>query len=273
MNIAISLDLSFQSHASVMLTSLRRNSKMEIRLFIFSNVDELKFDDKFLKFVYKNFPCTQFVLLDHPEFSIFKVSHHVSALTYGRLFIPTILFEKYCVDRVVYFDCDIIIKNDKVLDLYELDLGSKTLGAVCETRSSPQALKLGMVKDAKYFNAGVLLINCKSWVGENITRKLLSKYYEIEDEIVYWDQDVLNAFFNENFLDIAGVYNFHEGVTGWGCKLEPVVVHFAGPIKPWSIEGWRLLYFKDYFYFKMQSPYKFKPVFLLRMFLNYLGQI
>ena len=44
----------------------------------------------------------------------------------------------------------------------------------------------------KYFNAGIMVINYEKWVNSKIKNSLVDTSKEIENNIVYWDQDVMN---------------------------------------------------------------------------------
>ena len=66
---------------------------------------------------------------------------------------------------------------------------------------------LKMVGD-NYFNAGVMIIDFKKWKKNNIQSGLLKKMREIYKEVEFWDQDVMNSYFDGKYLEINNNLNF-----------------------------------------------------------------
>ena len=54
--------------------------------------------------------------------------------------------------------------------------------------------------DDKYFNAGVIIYDLKKYINDGIGNKLEKHLINFEKEAKYWDQDILNTFFNGNYL-------------------------------------------------------------------------
>ena len=50
-----------------------------------------------------------------------------------------------------------------------------------------------------YFNAGVMFIDYEKWKNETSVREFLELIDLYKDKIIFWDQDVLNKFFDDNF--------------------------------------------------------------------------
>ena len=55
-------------------------------------------------------------------------------------------------------------------------------------------------KKGPYFNAGVMVINFDLWKNKLLDQKLLEHMKLIENDIKYWDQDVLNSYFDEKYF-------------------------------------------------------------------------
>ena len=51
------------------------------------------------------------------------------------------------------------------------------------------------------------LIDYQRWISEDLTEKLHTKLNN-ETELKYWDQDLLNNHFGENFLNIFSIFKF-----------------------------------------------------------------
>ena len=98
--------------------------------------------------------------------------------------------------------------------------------------------KLGL-KGTGYFNAGVMFINYKKWLANNSKQGLLLKMHEIQNKIIFWDQDVLNAYFNGEYLEINDSYNYKVDVDDpkqGKIDIENIkILHYVGKSKPWII--------------------------------------
>ena len=65
-----------------------------------------------------------------------------------------------------------------------------------------------------------------------------------ETELEYWDQDLLNNHFGENFLNINEFLNFHISLEDKAITLQKnrieknaFFVHYVGKTKPWDLNG------------------------------------
>jgi len=100
---------------------------------------------------------------------------------YLRLFAPYILDKE--VKKLLYFDVDMIVKND-VSELWNIDLKGYTMAAVldvgktvgCAWGGIPNYKELGLPADAKYFNSGLMIIDCEKWRHESIPKKYLKPW-------------------------------------------------------------------------------------------------
>ena len=189
-----------------------------------------------------------------------------SIATYGRLAIPQLIPG---ADRVLYVDCDICLLRP-IDDLFDTNMQGFPLGACLDltylyflkgdngpTRASAEAL---MKNPGSYFNAGILLIDCKKWRERNYLQQLHALLEKPPAPLYFADQDALNAIFQGNYFRLdprwnswAIPYTFAEdgeGLAGMAdlCARDPWIVHFVGPAKPWirshSESVFRALYWK-----------------------------
>ncbi len=92
---------------------------------------------------------------------------------YLRLFAPHIALTE--TKRLIYFDVDMIVRKD-VSEIWNMDLQGFTMAAVldvtktvgCTWGGIPNYKELGLPADAKYFNSGLMVIDCEKWVAQNI---------------------------------------------------------------------------------------------------------
>ena len=64
------------------------------------------------------------------------------------------------------------------------------------------------LKNKKYFNAGFLIIDFKKFIN-TYSDIFVTKMLENYENIIYWDQDVLNIAFDGNFLELDQNLNYH----------------------------------------------------------------
>lgn len=159
---------------------------------------------------------------------------------YYRIFIPS-LFSQY--EKVIYLDCDIVLLTD-VEKLYDTDLGNNIVAAVHEEAMSwfdcfgtYSERYLGVPRN-EYFNSGLLVINTKEYLKEEIETKFINLMLSYKMEVAP-DQDYLNVLLHgkTKLLDI-----------GWNKTPIPdkefeddkiFLVHFKLNFKPWHYFGIR----------------------------------
>jgi UDP-glucose:(glucosyl)LPS alpha-1,3-glucosyltransferase len=171
---------------------------------------------------------------------------HVSEATYYRMFIDEYLTDE--VDYLTYLDSDIICLNDPTQMIkHEIDkmkkentpLGAKTEG----TRdNSPELFQQLGLKNDNHFNAGMIIIDFQKWKSNYTKDILLRTMDERKDKIIYWDQDILNIVFDDNYTKIDGNLNYNHSVfTNININSADfskiVFMHYSGKSKPWGLDN------------------------------------
>ena len=183
------------------------------------------------------------------------IRDYYSNTTYFRLFIPD-MFPQY--RKVLYIDSDTIVVGN-IAELYDHKLG-KLYAGVCPDRVVAQTDILGDyvekvlgVKRARYFNAGVMLMNCSQFRENHLLDEFLEMLH-IYLFVVAQDQDYLNLICKNQVLYMEPKWNAQ--VFGeLACPEEEVgLFHFNMAAKPWHYEDCRLA---EYFwkYAKMTADY------------------
>ena len=172
-----------------------------------------------------------------------KDCSHITKETYYRYIIPIL---KPDLERCFYFDSDIIVE-DSLNKLWHMDFEDNYVIAAEEANSLS-------VKDAErlevdcIFNAGILLINNKKWVDENISESLFENTLKLEKSrnLIWQDQDVLNHTFNNKVKFVSPKYNlqfdafFNDNLKTCSqlelrdARNSPVIIHFNTSSKPWN---------------------------------------
>jgi lipopolysaccharide biosynthesis glycosyltransferase len=179
-----------------------------------------------------------------------------------RLLVPGRLRGQY--QRLIYLDADVEVRGP-LGPLFSLDLGDFSLGAsrapglpaMMASRGDLQRQlepleALGMTPPYDYFNSGVLLIDPDTWVDHDIDGRSLT-FLENNIQICpILDESALNALLDGRYAHLSPLWNFRAwtfDVPGVQKFVDPAIVHFDGPIKPWNRfgAGYRLfLYAREY---------------------------
>lgn len=175
----------------------------------------------------------------------------IPATMWYRIFLPELLGD---VDRILYVDVD-TVAVDSLAPLWETDLGDHYLAAVTnvwEPWNAGYPTRLGMPLEGPgaYFNSGVILMNLALMRRDDCTRRLQEWAREHSSEIIWGDQDALNALLGSRRLALHPRWNcmnsiltFPEAEEVFGAdaveeaRSNPGIRHFEGPgaNKPWHI--------------------------------------
>jgi lipopolysaccharide biosynthesis glycosyltransferase len=149
------------------------------------------------------------------------------------------------IERVLYFDCDVIV-NGSIASLWQTDLDGALLGAIDIPGSVRGVTALGMRAEDGYFNSGVLLIDLKQWRETGALAELLTYVDANSERLEDLDQDALNACFHSRRKRLDYKWNvtwsfFQDDLSVpldpmqiEAVRREAIIVHFNGWSKPWS---------------------------------------
>lgn len=176
------------------------------------------------------------------------IRDYYTSTTYYRFFISE-MFEEY--DKAIYLDSDMIILGD-ISQLYHRELGNNLTGAVrdqvvlqVDTFSEYVEKVLGLNHN-EYFNAGMMLINCKQFRKSNVLVRFLELLHTYRF-VVAQDQDYLNVICKNRVLWLGPEWNTEVfGVIP--CEEKDIrILHYNMASKPWySRENRMSSYFWDY---------------------------
>jgi hypothetical protein len=168
----------------------------------------------------------------------------LSAAVLGKLMIPEHLAGRY--RKILWLDADVVIRGD-IGAIFRLDMGGHAIAARPVGRTWADATEehkewmlahfrdLGLKPPYRYFNAGVLLIDVANWNRQQLTRRVIEFIRTNARICVLPDQDALSAVLDGDPLDLSHVWNARPpGADNFsGDCLQPVIVHYAGALKPW----------------------------------------
>lgn len=199
----------------------------------------------------------------------FSVSGHIAPIAYARLLLADIL--PRTIERVLYLDSDLIVVGN-IVEPLERVWGTALSGSPTETSAPLFAVKesdgrhlhkLGF-SSGEYFNSGVMLINLEEWRRQNYSARLVEAAHRERSEILWWDQDVLNLFFERRWAPLDSTFN-----KMIGHHHEPgLVFHFNSQEKPW-VAGYRYDSASLYQEYRDKTPFvPFTPQFSLKGWLS-----
>lgn len=162
-----------------------------------------------------------------------------------RLLLPNILTN---YSKVIYTDCDIIVRNN-IAQLYRTtDLGHNYLAAVYEATLEfqiPYIEKIGC-EPREYINSGFLIMNLDQMRKDDIVPELIKKLDNPNSS--FPDQDALNIVCKGKILGLNPIYNsirtyflpqykadFLKYYTkqDWTNVQSHGTIHYTG-VKPWN---------------------------------------
>lgn len=171
----------------------------------------------------------QFNMKPFEDFHI-KVARF-SRITYGRLYMAKVL--KGITSQFIYVDADAMCVSS-LQKLWTLDMKDAAMGAVSEI---PDAVtyRAGYLKlkNGKYFNDGIMLIDVNEWEKQQITEKCFSYQCEPQKRFLGQSQDVLNLVFDGKNYFLPKEYNVYGG--GYQATSTSVFIHWTGRRKPWQM--------------------------------------
>ncbi|MEO5805555.1 glycosyltransferase family 8 protein [Devosia sp.] len=166
------------------------------------------------------------------------VNKRLTNIVYARLVIDRLLPAD--VARVLYLDCDMMVRAP-IEELYDLDLQGFPIAAV---RDVAGAIIVGG-RDLRanrdifdiadpYFNAGMLLIDVAGWRAADIIGKMEGYLKSGVMARIYYDQDLLNLVFKNNWLRLPFRWNLMDARAVHEA-LDPALLHYTGGSRPWHL--------------------------------------
>lgn len=258
MDIACNIDDGYLKYCAVMLTSLFENNKDEV-IHVHLIADTLsKESQDFLSSMVKEKYKQQidFYLVGNELLKdcIIYGESHISLATYYRIFLESILPPS--LSKILYLDCDLVVIGS-LKELWNTDITNYAVGCVEDMWSGKENnyTRLQYNQQYSYFNAGVLLINLDYWRKINFEKLAISYIQQHPNELLFNDQDVLNALLFNQKIFLPFRWNMQDGFFRTKRRIrkealaeldkelkKPIIIHYTGGKKPWQ--------------YKAQHPYK-----------------
>ena len=160
--------------------------------------------------------------------------------TFARLLLPDLLPED--VGRFLYLDSDTIAVDD-IRKFLSLEMDGAVVMACDDALYSPISKsasvevhrKLGMEDQDGYFNAGILVFDCRAWREDGLREKSFDLILENGRSFKHADQDALNIALRGKWRAVEQRWNatsfFFNSANGSFPFIteNPGIIHFTGP--------------------------------------------
>ncbi len=196
------------------------------------------------------------------------LSEHLLPVIYLRLVLPELLPAE--VGRFIYLDVDLVVNGD-LGELWDQPLGDNLVLAVqdfgfpyldaevalenyeaCKphlwgVRGVENWRELGLDPRAKYFNAGIQVVDLAGWRREQVGERMIRCLHENREHAALADQYALNVVLAGRIGELDPRWNTTLALfmypspeeSPWDAQTwerltsDPQVVHFVGRWKPW----------------------------------------
>lgn len=249
MDIVCNIDNQYVKYCIVMLTSLFENNKWEKHsIHIISgelSEDSQKKLTEWIEHKYGNkvhfYMVSKEILHNCP----IKESY-ISLAAYYRLFLESIL--PLNLSKILYLDCDLVVTGS-LKDFWDVDISHCAVGCVEDmwSEKADNYTRLNYDASFSYFNSGVLLINLDFWRKIGFEAKAIQFIKDHAKELIFFDQDILNALLHDQKIFLPLKYNLQDGFYRVKHRIQkqtvedvnralatPIVIHYTGGKKPWN---------------------------------------
>ena len=168
------------------------------------------------------------------------IRDYYSKTTYYRFFIAE-MFPEY--DKAIYIDSDTVVQGD-ISELYQTDIKDAYVGA-CHDQVMVQVDEYGTyaekvvgVSRYNFFNAGMLLINCRQFRMHFVLDKFI-QYLHTYTFVVTQDEDYLNLICKDHVYWLDQRWNTEIfGEIPYPIE-EAKILHYIMTSKPWHYRDCR----------------------------------
>lgn len=275
LNLLISSDANYLPHAATALTSVCEHNRRHAITIYYLHTG-LSADDfaRMSAHVERYGARVVFILADDARLRRFRTGAHFTTPTFYRILCADVLPPG--VDRVLYIDCDVVVRAD-VADICAVDLAGCPVAAVADAfvGSAPwlqQLNALGGAEMGDYFNSGVLVIDLERYRSAGIGPAALELLDRHHADFTYADQDALNIALARRWLPLPARWNVQSlwysldfciraasRPPEWRLEYvnaikNPAIIHYAAPSKPWHFMNTHPMK-GEYWKYRRLTPY------------------
>ncbi|MBR6698197.1 MAG: 1-acyl-sn-glycerol-3-phosphate acyltransferase [Lachnospiraceae bacterium] len=186
------------------------------------------------------------------------IRDYYSKTTYYRMFIAE-MFTEY--DKAIYIDSDTVVPGD-ISELYNHDIGDNYVGAAHE-QAMVQVDGYGTYVEKclgidrnNYFNAGLLLINCKQFRDNSLLLRFI-EMLDVYTFVVTQDEDYLNILCHNKVFWLEQQWNTEVFGEIPYDESEFKMLHYIMVSKPWHYADCR---YGEYFWKYAKETFVFDEI-------------
>ena len=262
-NVCLSTNDEWAPFAAVTIASIMSNTKSKVHFFVLhTNLNKTTVDRINLLLEKFENAKIEYISVEGKGISDLGVGiGYITSDTFSKILFPNINAD---INRVIYTDVDVVFRED-ISELFNEDLGGHVIGAVegISHSDGKDNIRLNIDENHKYFQAGLLLIDCQKWREEKITSTCFG-VLQSGQKLRYGDQDLLNIVFADSYkyqklhqkycvipFQLSEMRTFSKDSRE--ALENPFIIHYAGGNKPWIAGGpfendfWRYASMTDFF--------------------------
>lgn len=281
MNILYASDDNYAEIMGTSIVSLLENNKDEDEITIYIVQDDISKENKKKLVELVESYNRKIVIIDKPDIrrmlSVELKTLRWSDSAFSRLFLKKIFGNNPSIERILYLDCDVLVIGS-LEELYSTNIDDY-LGAAClECMGNLHKKIIGRNPKNNYLNSGVLLLNVKRWIEEDVDSLEGEFIKKCDGKIEYVDQGVINGTISDRFKLVSPRFNlttmaydmtyeemqiyrkpsFGYSKNEWEDALaNPVIIHFTTSflsIRPWY-KGSKHPYADEWMEYHQKSPW------------------
>jgi len=233
------VDNKYIYHSLITIMSLSENAGQSIYQF---HIISSELDETDAELFIRVLAGTQHGLIFHHTGDNLFTSLPTTALftraAYYRLLAPMLVPD---ARRVLYLDADMVcLKSPAELWSIPMEEGVIALVVGDSDRQQPRLASNIGLKNACYFNSGMMLIDVVQWNNEHISEQVFNILNTAGSRFQYPDQDALNIVLEESVRYVDRRFNYIEMLAhdeqGYNIDVpaDTCIVHYAGADKPWQ---------------------------------------
>lgn len=232
-NVVFATDKNYLHYLETALKSLLAHHS-HLSVFILHTGDiSVDWSKKLTPYFNKRSCALKLAYLSPENLSNFEGKDYITTATYLRYYLED-LFPHSESPYWIYLDCDLIINGNITAPFHQDNFNSGSIGAVYDRYV--HSLKNHPYIYNHYFNAGVLYLNSNIYAQKMHKQQLLTLTKQLKDKLIFGDQDVLNYYFQNNWVQLDKKYNYQSAYIVTDNLTDendiPHIVHFTGSLKP-----------------------------------------
>lgn len=243
--IACATDDAYAPHCATMLRSLLANAvgeRLRVHVLHDGNLSPIA-QQRLLELSAGSQSSVRLLAVPRKLVDPFPHEHFHESCWY-RVLLPTLLPE---LSRIIHLDADIVVLAS-LRDLWDTDLGGQYFAAAINPLypfNPDRARELGLAP-TEYLNSGVLLMDLEQMRSQAVIQQILS-YAQAHPHNWWPEQDALSAVCRGHWRRLHARWNVQPTLYDLSTARlpldptevaqavqHPAIVHFIGPLKPWT---------------------------------------